>query len=105
MDINNLDKPISVDIDIDRIRASVGECLFMINEYFGSQKTISVEKALESLNKILDSGKISVEFFIPLPNSKIPDLILRVDPRRKKLLLKSKYKKKVANLNYFVRVL
>jgi len=105
MVIKNSKKDINVDINIDRIREIVTEGIFMINEYYGSQDTISMEKAIESLDKVLNSGRISVEFFIPLPNSILPDLILRIDPRRKKLLLSSKNRRKVSKLNYFIRAL
>jgi len=94
-----------MDIDKDRIKEIVGECVFMINEYHNDQSFISKEKVMSILDKILESNKVSVEFYIPLPNMKLPDLILRVDPRSKKLLLKSKFKKKVSELNHFARIL
>lgn len=95
----------NMDINKERIKDIVNECIFMINEYQGDQKFIDKGKVLDTLDKILDSNKISVEFFIPLPNNKMPDLILRIDPRSKKLLLKSKFRKKVNEMNHFVRVL
>ena len=53
----------------------------------------------------LENGQISTQFFLKIGSKKIPDMLLRVDPRRKKVLGISKFKKKIAQINYFLRIL
>jgi hypothetical protein len=53
----------------------------------------------------LSNGQISTMFFLRLGCKKIPDLRLRVDPRRRKVLCTSGHKDKAAKINYFLRIL
>lgn len=94
-----------VDVDKDRIKEIVSEALRMIYEYLGGEYSISKDQVLENLNKILESNLVSTQFYLNVGSSKIPDLRLRVDPRRRKILGKSSFKKKVAKLNHFLRIL
>lgn len=98
------DSQIRVDIDSERIRESVVEVIRVINEYF-QKECIDRARVLHQLDMIIKSGKVSVMFFLDMQNEKIPDLQMSVDPRRRRFLLRSKYKKKVKPLNHFVRVL
>jgi hypothetical protein len=95
---------IKVDIDCDRIRESVVEIVRAINEFYGKDY-IDRSKVLNQLGMILKSGRVSVMFFLDLQNEKIPDLQLSVEPRRKRFLLRSSFKKRIKPLNHFVRVL
>lgn len=95
---------IKLDIDRERIREIVSEAYHIIEEYEGDCLK-DYDSVLLNLNKILDNGLISIEFFINIGCSKIPDLKLRVDPRRKKVLGISNFKKKVADLNHLLRAL
>jgi hypothetical protein len=96
---------IFVDIDRDRIREIVTEALRMIHEYLGGNFHRSKEEVLEQLNIIISSNKVTTQFFLEIGSDKIPDLVLRVDPVRKKVLCKSSFKKKVAKINNLMRIL
>ena len=96
---------INLDIDKDRIREIVSEALRIIKEYSGGTFLVTEESIMEKLDKILDTNQVSIEFFLMIPLDKISDLRLRIDPRRKQLLCKSSFKKKVAKINRFIKVL
>lgn len=99
------DNKINLDIDKDRLKEIVAEALRIIKEYSGGSFLSPEEVLLEKFNRVLDTNLISTEFMLPIPLDKIPDLRLRVDPRRKSLLCKSSFKKKVARINHFITVL
>ncbi len=96
---------IRVDINWERVREIVTEAIRMIDEWFSDKYPIDKEKALAQLEAIIKSNQITTQFFIPLGNLKMPDLALRVDPRRRKVLCKSSFRKKVAKINHFMRIL
>jgi len=96
---------IELDIDKDRIREIVAEALRMISEYSGGVFKTSIEHIMSDLEAQLISNNISTIFYLSVPLDKIPDLLLRVDPRRKKLLCKSSFRKKTIKLNHFVTIL
>lgn len=97
-------KPI-VDIDSDRIREIVSEALRLIEEYFQEPLDRDTEDILRELDLILKSHQVSTYIFFTLSNKRIPDLSLRVDIRKKKVLCKSSFRKKVAKLNHFIKFL
>lgn len=97
--------PIRVDINKERIREIVDESLRMLHEYLGGEFVRTDAQIKESLEKILASNMITTQFFLELGNKKIPDLVLRVDPVRKEVLCKSTFRKKVAKINTFLRIL
>jgi hypothetical protein len=99
------DSPIKLDINRERLREIVSESLRMLHEYLGGDFAFTDEQIMYNLEAILSNGMISTQFFIELGSSKIPDLILRVDPRRREVLCKSVFKKKVARINQFLRLL
>jgi hypothetical protein len=99
------ENPIRVDINNDRIREIVTEALRMLHEYLGGEFNLSDEQIMGNLEAILSTGRITTMFFLELGSHKIPDLILRVDPIRKEVLCKSSFRKKVAKINQFLRIL
>lgn len=96
---------VNVDLDKERIRDIVSEALRMTYEYLGGDFTRTREDILEEVEKILATNQIATEFFLFIGSKKIPDLLIRVDPKRKEVLGKSAFKKKVAKLNHFLRIL
>lgn len=96
---------IRVDIDRDRIREISEEAFRMIFEYLDAQFYCKKEDLIDKVGNILDNERIATTFFIPVGNSKIPDLVLRVNPLKREVLCKSAFKKKVAKLNHFIRIL
>lgn len=98
--------PISVDIDKDRIREIVEEALRMMHEYL-QEKVFGKtdEQILAQLEEVIGSNRVTTQFFLTIGSIRIPDLELRVDPIRKQVLCKSGFKKKVAKLNHFIKVL
>lgn len=100
------EKELYVDIDRDRVREIVSEALRMIHEYVGGEFVLSREEVLEQLEMILNNKRIgSTQFYLPLGSHKIPDMQLRVDPRRKEVLCRSGFKRKVIKINRFLRAL
>lgn len=97
--------PISVDIDRDRIREIVSEALRMMREYLGEEFLKTDGQILEELETVIGSCMVTTQFFLTVGSVKIPDLVLRVDPIRKQVLCRSAFRKKVARLNHFIRVL
>jgi len=96
---------IDLDIDKDRIREVVEEALRMIYEYLGGEYVLTKKDILKELELFLGNGQISTHFFLKLGSKRIPDLLLRVDPRRRKVLCISSLKKRAAHINYFLRIL
>ena len=96
---------IQLDIDRDRLREIVEEALRMIYEYLEGEYVYTKEDVMKELELFLENGQISTQFFLKIGSKKIPDMLLRVDPRRKKVLGISKFKKKIAQINYFLRIL
>lgn len=96
---------IRTDIDRDRIRSIVTEALRMIRENFEGEHYWNDDTVLKELESILSSGRVSTQFFLSVGCYLIPDLKLRVDPQRKKVLCKSSFKKKAARINRFMRIL
>jgi hypothetical protein len=101
-----MDKPpIKVDIDRDRLTEIVEESMRIFNDYYGEDSGLNKDFVLNQLKNILDSGRVSVVFMIPIPNKVMSDLKIRVDPRRKEILFLSSFKKKLAPLNQMTRSL
>lgn len=96
-----------VDINRDRLREIVSEAVRIMNEYIGTNKfKINEQEVIQDLNKVIDSGMVSTEFFLNLKNTEYPDLQLKINPRRRRLLcVSNKFKKKAAKINHFLKVL
>ena len=103
--MNEPDRKIDLDIDKDRIREVVDEALRMIYEYLGGEYVLTRDDIFKQLESILGNGQVSTQFFLKLGCKRIPDLLLRVDPRRRKVLCTSRYKKRAAQINHFLRIL
>jgi hypothetical protein len=97
--------PIRVEINKERLREIVDESLRMLHEYLGGKFVSTDEQIKESLERILASDMITTQFVLELGSEKIPDMVLRVDPVRKEVLCKSTFRKKVAKINQFLRIL
>jgi hypothetical protein len=100
-----MENKIDLDIDKDRLREIVGEALRMIYEYLGGDYVLTKEDVLKELELFLSNGQISTQFFLKVGSKKLMDLRIRVDPRRRKVLCVSRFKKRAAELNYFLRIL
>jgi hypothetical protein len=102
-----IDRGVTIEIDIDkeRLREIVTEALRMIYEYLGGEYIKTKEDVLAELDSFITTDRISTEFFLHIGSRSIPDLKMRVDPRRRKVFMKSSFRKKVAKLNYFVKLL
>lgn len=96
---------IKLDLDRDRLKEIVQESLRMIREYIESDYIYTDEQIMDQFNRIISTGKISVPFYLKIGCKKIPDMELRVDPRRRKVLAKSTFRKKVGQLNHLLRSL
>lgn len=96
---------IDLDIDKDRLREIVDEALTMVYEYVGGDYIYTREDVLKELEIFLSNGQISTKFFLRVGCKKIPDLLLRIDPRRRKILCTSRLKDRAAQVNYFLRAL
>lgn len=104
-EIRNAERSIRVDIDRDRIKEVVSESYRMLQEYTDGDIHISKEEVMSQLERILLSGRISTRFFLNIPSDSMPDMLLRVDPIRRKVLARSKLKKRAAEINHFLKVL
>jgi len=96
---------IRTDINRDRIQEVVGEAYEIIVENVGGNFILSKGAVLDTLKRILDTGRVSTQFFLSLGSVKAPDLELRVDPVRREVLCKSGSKRLAANLNHLISVL
>lgn len=96
---------IKLDLDRDRLREIVEEAMRMIHEYIQCDYRYTKQEVIEQYERIIATGKISVPFFLKVGCTKIPDMELRVDPKRRKVLAKSSFKKKVGQLNHLLRSL
>jgi len=97
---------IELDLNRDRLREIVSEALRMIWEYnVGDEYTRTKEEITDEFEKIISSDRVSVQFYLRVGSKKFPDLTLRVDPRKRKVLCISKNKSRIAEINYFMRIL
>lgn len=94
-----------VDINKDRLREIVAEALRMMRDYLQEDFGRTDEQVLADLESIIGSNKVATWFFLSIGSTKIPDLVLRVDPKRREVLCKSAFKKKVAAINHMISVL
>ena len=94
-----------VDLDYDRLREIVSEAYRMVEEYAGSKMIPDRASVMERLERQLACGLTAALFVIPIGCEKIPDLALRVDPKRRKVHLLSSQKKRAARMNRYMRIL
>jgi len=96
---------IFLDIDRDRIRDIVKESLRVIREFVDGDFIKDDDQILGLVNSMLSTNRVSNQFFINVGSVKIPDLMLRVDLAKKRVLCKSTMVKKAADINHVLRVL
>jgi len=94
-----------VDLDHDRLREIVSEAYRMVEEYVGSDMLTTRDAVMNHLERQLASGLTAAMFVIPFGCFKIPDLSLRVDPKRRKVHLLSRQNKQSARMNRYMRIL
>lgn len=102
--VSGAERP-KLDVDADRLREIVSEAYRMVEEYVGSGLLVTREEVMNHLEKQLGIGIAAATFVIPIGCEKIPDLRLRVDPRRRQVHLLSVQKKRAAKMNRFMRIL
>lgn len=93
------------DIDRDRIREVVTEALRMSREYVDGGFNFTVEQVMEQLEKQLACGINSATFRLQMGSIWYPDMVMRVDPRRKEAMLLSVHKKATARVNRILRTM
>lgn len=94
-----------LDLDSDRLREVVSEAYRMVEEYVGSGMLVSRDDVLMHLERQLSTGITAAMFVIPIACERIPDLRLRVDPKRRQVHLLSVQKRRAARMNRFMRIL
>ena len=98
-----MEENIKVDIEYDRLLEIVEESLRVFIDFYGEETGLDRDGIINQFKRILDSGMVSVMFMVPAPNKVLPDLKLRLDPRRRSALFLSGYKKKLAPLNQVIK--
>lgn len=94
-----------LDLDVDRLREVVSEAYRMVEEHVGSGMLVGKGDVLGHLERQIAAGITAAVFVIPIGCEKVPDLRLRVDPKRRKVHLLSAQKKRAARMNRFMRIL
>lgn len=101
------DRGVIIEMDLDRQRLIelVSEALRIIYEFIEGEYIFTKDEVLGQLNRILSTNRVSVPFVLNVGSKKIPDLELKVEPRRKRLLCKTSFKKKIAPVNQILRTM
>jgi len=94
-----------LDIDRDRIREVVIEALRLAHEFVEAKFAVGDDQVLEQLEKYMNCGLSAAVFRIQLGCDRYPDLVIRVDPKRRDAMLLSKYKQAVARANRVLRTM
>jgi len=94
-----------LDVDRERLKDLVSEALRMAHEYVDGGFVYTKEAVLEQLDKQLSCGLAAATFRLALGSKWYPDLVMRVDPRRKEVMLVSLYKKATGRVNRILRAL
>ena len=94
-----------LDLDRDRVRDVVSETLRMMHEYVDSEFLVPDEQVMEQLEKQLSCGLVAAIFRLQVGCVRYPDLVLRVDPKRRDVMLLSKYKQASARVNRILRTM
>jgi hypothetical protein len=101
------DRGVIIEMDLDRQRLIelVSEALRIIYEFIEGEYIFTKDEVLGQLDRILSTNRVSVPFVLNVGSKKIPDLELKVEPRRKRLLCKTSFKKKIAPVNQILRTM
>lgn len=105
--MNTSDRGVIIEIDLDhqRIKELVSEALRIIYEFIDGEYIYTREDILGKLDRLLSINRISVPFVLSVGSKKIPDLELKVEPRRKRLICKTRFRKKIAAVNQILRTM
>lgn len=99
-------KEINTDIDVDRILQMIDAAMDFMQEYLQVEFPRDKYQVIGEVGRILRTGRASVPFHIELHNQRMNDLVLRVDPRRKRLSVVSpRFPTKRASINGVLRSL
>lgn len=96
---------ISLDLDRNRLREIVGEAYDHILMVLNTKIKKTKISLLSELEAILTSNRVSVPVFFKLGVESAPDMMLRVDLRRREVFAISTFKKKQAKVNQYLKTL
>lgn len=99
------DNNIYLDLDKERIRNIVGEAYDHVALVLSTKIVKTKISLLSELDAVLLSNRVSVPVFFKLGVEKAPDMVLRVDLRRREVFAMSSFKKKQAKVNQFLKSL
>ena len=91
-------------LDKERIREVVSESLRVIEEFVYVE--VDKDAVFTQLDKVLSNGRVSTKFFLQIANNVLPDLKLRIDPIRRRVLCVSSEKRSlIVSINHVLKVL
>jgi hypothetical protein len=93
------------DIDRDRIREVATEALRMAHEYVDGGFSLTKDQVMEQLERQLACGINSATFRLQMGSNWYPDMVMRIDPRRKEAMLVSVHKKATGRVNRILRAM
>ncbi len=96
---------ISLDLDRGRLREIVSEAYDHIQTVLNTKIKKTKVSLLSDLETILTSNRVSVPVFFKLGVESSPDMMLRVDLRRREVFAISSFKKKQAKVNQYLKTL
>lgn len=94
-----------LDVDRERIREVVSEALRLTREFVDSKFAYHDGYVMGQLDKHLNCGLSAAMIRLPLGCERYPDLMIRVDPKRRRAVLVSKYKQATARANRVLRAM
>ena len=96
-----------MDLDRDRLREAVQTALVFIYDFlYEASFPRTQQEVLEDFEKVLETNRVSTFVHLDLRNTKMDDLQLRVDLRRRKVLaISAKFTKKKNSLNQALRLI
>ena len=97
---------INMDLDSQRLLEIMDAASDFIQEYLQADFSKTKEELIEEVRKILESNRISVIFHVEYFNTKMNDLVFRIDPKRKRVSVVSpRFKRKRAAINGVLRAM
>jgi len=94
-----------LDVDRERLREVVSEALRLAHEFVDGGFHYTDEQIYGQLDKHLACGLSAAIFRLQVGAVRYPDLVIRVDPKRREAMLLSKFKKVVARANKVLRAM
>jgi hypothetical protein len=97
---------INMDLDVEGILAKIDAASDFIQEYLAADFEKTKEELLSEAKAILSTNRTAMPFHLGYSNTKMHDLSLKVDPKRKRITAKSpRFKRKRAAINGVLRIL